>query len=136
MEPDGKNFFNEVTLKLILQTFNWDYCHSLMDYCKEGDKWEHSFVPFRADFYPEGALLARSDKAIIKSVGKTIIHYRNERFLTGWGIYDRFGIDGMNDIESWDFEEEKEWTITKFNGEWVTTFTELTQCPFRTTIRC
>ena len=73
---------------------------------------------------------------LIRAYGKSVIHYKNERFLTGWGIYDRFGHDGLNDIKNWEYEEEMEWTITKFNGDWVTTFTYLTECPFRTKVKC
>ena len=136
MKSDGKEYMNEGALKIILKQLGWDYAEMLSDITKKEHDIRSDVVPLRADFYPEGWVLARSNKAIIRAYGKSVIHYKNETFLTGWGIYDRFGLDGLNDICNWRYEEEMEWTITKFNGDWVTTFTHLTECPFRTKVKC
>ena len=97
---------------------------------------DSNVVPLRADFYPDGWTLARSSKAVIKSCGKTIINYKDCTYISPWEIYDRLGQDALNDIENWEIEEEMEWTIVKHDGEWVTTFTHLTECPFRTKVKC
>ena len=137
MKVDGKEYMSEGALEMILKQLGWDYsAPNLTDITKLEHGIENDVVPLRADFYPDGWTLARSNKAIIRAFGKSIIHYKDETFLTGWGIYDRFGHDGLNDIENWRFEEEKEWTIIKFSGEWITTFTHLTECPFRTKVKC
>ena len=136
MEKDGKDYMSEGALKIILKQLGWDYDDMLTDITKREHNIENDVVPLRADFYPDGWPLARSNKAIIKACGKSVIHYKNERFVSGWEIYDRFGPDALSDISNWEFEEEMEWTITKFNGDWVTTFTHLTECPFRTKVKC
>ena len=136
MKNDGREFMSEGALRIILKQLGWDYDNSLTDITKLEHNIDSDIVPLRADFYPDGWTLARSNKAIIRAGGKSVIHYKNERFLSGWGIYERFGHDGLNDIENWEYEEEMEWTIVKHNGEWVTTFTHLTECPFRTKVRC
>ena len=136
MKPDNKNYMSEDVLKIILEQLGWSYTGTLTDILREHNL-NGPIVPIRADFYPIGWKLASSNKAIIICDGyKSVIHYKNERFLTGWGIYNRFGLDGLNDIENWNFEEEMEWLIKKYNGDLITSFTKLTDCPFRTTIRC
>ena len=136
MKPIGKDFFSEPSLDMILKTFGWEYSNNLKDLCVS----EYNFdivVPFRADFYPLGATLAYSKRALIVCDGiGTIIKYKNKRYTSPWEIYSEWGIVGFEDIENWVYEEEKEWLIKKINGDWVKTFTELNKCPFRTTIRC
>jgi len=136
MKVDNTYYMSEDVLRIILKQLGWTYSGSLTDILKEHDL-SGPIVPVRADFYPCGWKLAQSDKALIVCDGyKSVIHYKNERFLTGWGIYDRFGHDGLNDIKNWKFEEEMEWLIKKWNGDLITSFTNLTECPFRTSIRC
>tara|TARA_R110000824_G_scaffold141153_4_gene307601 strand:+ start:1790 stop:2203 length:414 start_codon:yes stop_codon:yes gene_type:complete len=137
MEINNEEFMTVPVLRIILKQFGWDYSDMLMDYCTEGDRWQESVVPLRADFYPVGATLARTKKGFIICDGyKTNIKYKNESFLSPWGIYERFGIKGFEDMKNWRYEEEKEWVIKKFNGEWVQSFTKLTELPYRTKVRC
>jgi hypothetical protein len=136
MIVNGKDFMSEGALRMVLDQLGWTYAESLKDITKGEHDIEGEVLPLRADFYPVGWKLAQSTKAIITCDGQTIIHYKNERFLTPWGIFDMFGSDSLNDIENWKFEEEREWCIKKLNGDWVTTFTYLTECPFRTKVRC
>jgi hypothetical protein len=136
MKPDGKEFFSEVSLRMILETFGWDYSNLLKTVCVN----QHGFdalVPFKADFYPQGWKLAQSKKAFIVCDGyRTVIKYKNRRYESPWDIYAEWGIKGFEDIEKWIYEEEKEWLIKKYNGEWVKTFSHLNKCPFRKSIRC
>ena len=98
------------------------------------------------DFMSEGALrmvldqlgwtYAESLKHITNGDGRTIIKYKDYTYISPWEIYDTLGEDALNDIDNWVFEEEREWCIKKLNGDWVTTFTYLTECPFRTKVRC
>ena len=136
MKTDGREFMSEGALRIILEQLGWNYDNSLTDITKLEHNIDNDIVPLRADFYPDGWTLARSSKAIIRVGGKTIIKYKNYTYGSPWSIVDDWGNDSLNDIENWEFEEEREWTITKFDGSWITTFTYLTECPFRTKVKC
>ena len=136
MKTDGVEFMSEGALEIILKQLGWDYADMLTDITKLEHKIDNDIVPLRADFYPDGWTLARSNKAIIRAFGNTTIKYKNYTYGSPWSIVNDWGNDSLNDIENWVFEEEMEWTITKFNGDWVTTFTYLTECPFRTKVKC
>ena len=136
MEVDGLEFMSEGALKMVLEQLGWDYADMLTDITKREHNIDSDIIPLRADFYPDGWTLARSNKALIRAYGKTIIDYKDITYLSPWEIYDKLGQDALDDIENWEFKEEMEWTITKFNGDWVTTFTYLTECPFRTKVKC
>ena len=136
MKSNNDYFMSEDVLTIILKQLGWTYSGSLSDILIEHDL-KGPVVPIKADFYPIGWKLANSTKAIIVCDGyKSVINYKNERFLTAWGIYSRFGEEALNDIENWEFEEEMEWLIKRYNGDIVTSFTKLTDLPFRTSIRC
>jgi hypothetical protein len=136
MKADGERYMNEGALELILKQLGWDYANNLTDITKLEHNIENDVVPLRADFYPEGWVLARSNKATIRAYGTTTIKYKNYTYKSPWSIVDDWGMDSLDDVENWIIEEEMEWTITKFNGDWVTTFTHLTECPFRTKVKC
>ena len=51
-------------------------------------------------------------------------------------IFECHGQEALDDIDNWVFTEEIQWLIKKINGEWVRPFTLLTECTFRTTVRC
>ena len=51
-------------------------------------------------------------------------------------IFECHGEQGLKDINEWVFLEERQWLIKKLNGDWVRPFTLLTECPFRTNVRC
>ena len=130
------NYISQPALKMILSQLGWEYSDGLMDYVNEHDLYEDNNIPFRADFYPEGVKLASSKKAIIIADGRTTIKYKNYTYGSPWSIVDDWGMDSLNDIENWVFLEERQWLIRKLNGDWVQPFTLLTECPFRTSIRC
>tara|TARA_R110000824_G_scaffold373664_4_gene564062 strand:+ start:320 stop:772 length:453 start_codon:yes stop_codon:yes gene_type:complete len=137
MVPDGKEFLSEGALRLILKSLGWDYSESFRDICSNEHNLVGEVLPLRADFYPVGWKLAFSNKATISCDGVfTSITYKGENFISPWEIYDRFGADSLNDMENWIFKEEKEWLIKKLDGSWIGTFTYLTECPFRTKVRC
>ena len=129
------NYISQPALKMILSQLGWDYSNNLIEYVREHDTYNGE-IPFRADFYPEGARLAHSKKAIIIADGKTTIEYKDTIWFSPWMIFECHGVDGLNDIDNWVFKEERQWLIKKTNGDWVRPFTLLTECPFRTNIRC
>ena len=136
MEVDGLEFMSEGALKMVLEQLGWDYSYDLTNITKLEHNIDSDVLPLRADFYPDGWTLARSNKAVIRAFGKTTIKYKNYTYGSPWELVNDWGIDSLDDIGNWKFEEEMEWTIVKFNGDWVTTFTYLTECPFRTKVRC
>ena len=136
MKADGERYMNEGALELILKQLGWDYANNLTDITKLEHHIENDVVPLRADFYPEGVRLASSKKAIIICDGKTTIQYKDTIYYTPWMIFECHGQEALDDIDNWVFREEKQWLIKKINGEWVKPFTLLTECPFRTTVRC
>ena len=131
----NNNYISNSVLKIILSQLGWDYANHLEDYVKEKELYEGE-IPFRADFYPEGVRLASSKKAIIVSDGTTRIKYKEVVYLSPWMIFECFGQQALDDIDNWEFLEERQWLIKKVNGDWVRPFTILTECPFRTSIRC
>lgn len=130
------NFLSIDALEMILSQLGWNYSNSLNDIIGEHQSYSLKRIPFRADFYPPGWRLAASKKAIIISDGETEIEYKGELFYSPWEIFDRFGEDSLLDINNWNFIVERQWLIRKLNGDWVKSFTLLTECPFRTVIRC
>ncbi len=135
MEKKQWNYLNELALETILSQLGWDYSNNLTNYVKEVDTYKGD-IPFRADFYPEGVRLAESKKAIIIADGKTVIKYKGTSYFSPWMIFECHGQQALDDIDNWEFKEERQWLIKKINGDWVRPFTLLTECPFRTTIRC
>jgi hypothetical protein len=136
MIVNGKDFMSEGALRMVLDQLGWTYAESLKHITNGEHNIEGEILPLRADFYPVGWKLAQSTKATIKCDGRTIIKYKDYTYISPWEIYDTLGEDALNDIDNWVFEEEREWCIKKLNGDWVTTFTYLTECPFRTKVRC
>lgn len=134
-ENMSDNFLNNNALGMILSSLGWEYSGDLIDYVKEVNTYKGE-IPTRADFYPEGVRLASSKKAIIICDGKTTIQYKDTIYYTPWMIFECHGQEALDDIDNWVFTEEKQWLIKKINGEWVRPFTLLTECPFRTTVRC
>ena len=135
MEKKQWNYLNELALETILSQLGWNYSNNLISYVEEHNLYVGD-IPFRADFYPEGVRLAESKKAIIVADGKTIIEYKGTSYLSPWMIFECHGQQAFDDIDNWHFKEERQWLIKKINGDWVRPFTLLTECPFRTTIRC
>tara|TARA_R100000315_G_scaffold61662_1_gene40696 strand:- start:155 stop:562 length:408 start_codon:yes stop_codon:yes gene_type:complete len=135
MNKNKWNFLDELALETILSQLGWNYSNLLHEYVTEKQNYNGA-IPFRADFYPEGVKLASSKKAIIVSDGKTNIEYKGTLYVSPWMIFECHGEEGLKDIDNWDFKEERQWLIKKINGDWVQPFTLLTECPFRTTIRC
>jgi len=140
LEPVGVNMskFNYIKaadLGLILQQMGWDYSNHLQDYVREHTMYNGQ-IPFRADFYPEGVKLATSKKAVIIADGKCCIEYKGVPYLSPWMIFDCHGQTALDDIDNWIIKEERQWLIKKINGDWVRSFTLMTEIPFRTNIRC
>ena len=77
MKADGERYMNEGALNLILEQLGWDYANNLTDITKLEHNIENDVVPLRADFYPEGWVLARSNKATIRAFGNSVIHYKD-----------------------------------------------------------
>ena len=128
-------FLDELALEIILSQLGWNYEHHLENHVKAHDSYNGD-IPFRADFYPEGVRLASSKKAIIISDGRSYIEYKGEPYLSPWIIFENYGQQALDEIDEWKFIEERQWLIKKINGDWVQPFTLLTECPFRTSIRC
>ena len=77
MEVDGLEFMSEGALKMVLEQLGWDYADMLTDITKREHNIDSDIIPLRADFYPDGWTLARSNKALIRAYGKTIIDYKD-----------------------------------------------------------
>lgn len=134
MEIDGKNFMEVGTLKIVLGQMGWIFADKLSDEVKDIYTSSH-IVPLVPDFYKKGTVLAVSKKALILADGETEITYRDMKFTTVKDLCKHFGPSAIEDMDNWKFDVEMEWVVKK-NGQWVTSFSNMYGCPFRTNIRC
>ena len=66
----------------------------------------------------------------------TLFNHKDELYLTPLMIFECHGQPALDDIENWVFIEERQWLIKKINGDWIKSFTLMTEIPFRTSVRC
>jgi len=94
------------------------------------------FAVFKADFYDDEQIIAVSPKGSqIRSLGKTVLKYKDEVFNSISELFLKFGKDSIQSFNEWQFIEEKEWVVFK-NGEWTHSFTTLNKLPKTTKLRC
>jgi hypothetical protein len=117
---DNENYLDPIVVEKILELWGWKFLSAKI---KEG------ILLFKADFYDTGFILAERRNAVIKCEGET-------RFLINGKVYNSISeaieINGdkiLKDINSWEWKIEKEWQVEKKNGDFVTTFSTLSQCP-------
>jgi len=127
MEADLRNFLNPSAFKIIIeQQLGW----ILKDF-----KTLNGLAVVRPDFYPNNHVLGISKKAVIVCKGKSLFSIGNKEYNSIDDAFDKLGVSILDTFEEWEWQMEKEWVIMK-DGEWVGSFTILTECPFRTKIRC
>tara|TARA_R100000008_G_scaffold76535_1_gene56442 strand:+ start:5724 stop:6203 length:480 start_codon:yes stop_codon:yes gene_type:complete len=141
---DNKYFFNTAVLKIILEQMGWTLNEesNLIDdlddkWQNSGFKWKSQVLPIRPDFYPNGAILASSKKYNIVCDGYSEIEYKDKIFKHPSEILTTFGEEGIADIENWNIKIEKEWVITNNtrSSNWTYSFSLLSDCPFRNSLR-
>ena len=89
----------------------------------------------RADFYPVGHIFAYSSRAIIVCDGEMQIIYDGLTFTDFSQLVEVYGNDAINTFPEWEIKIEKQWAIKKA-GKWVSAFTNLSEMPYRTNVRC
>lgn len=123
---DLRNFISKDALKLMFSLNGWT----------ETEIREiANMAVFKPDFYEHGYIIAKSKKAVIKSMGNTKVSYKGDEFDSVQDLLEKHGPHSVLDFKDWTFTEEREWVILK-NGEWATSFTTLDKLPTTKKYRC
>ena len=93
-------------------------------------------VMLKPDFYPTGYILAYSKKAIIICDGSSVINYQGHIFNDVQELVKKYGEKILSEYQTWDFKQEKEWLIKKLNGDWVGSFSKMSELKNRRKLRC
>ena len=124
---DLKNFISEEALSMMMTINGWKLLSPIVI---------EDFAVFKADFYDDEQIIAVSPKGSqIRSLGKTVLKYKDEIFNSISELFLKFGKDSIQSFNEWQFIEEKEWVVFK-NGEWTHSFTTLNKLPKTTKLRC
>ena len=127
MNADLTNFLNPTAFKIIMEEqLGW----ILRDY-----KIIDGLAVVRPDFYPNNHVLAVSKKATIICRGESKFVVGEQEFSTIDEAIETLGMIVLENFDDWEWKIEKEWVVLKDN-HWVTSFTLLNECPFRTSVRC
>ena len=122
---DGVNFVDKRVPPNLLKAFGW--------ICKDFKTYD-GLAPVKADFYPKGWVLALSKRAIIICDGETLIRYKGEEYYSFDELKQRWGNEAYLTFPDWEIIEEKEWVIKK-NGEWLYSFSDFSELPFRSEMK-
>tara|TARA_R100000152_G_C6781793_1_gene217139 strand:+ start:2274 stop:2672 length:399 start_codon:yes stop_codon:yes gene_type:complete len=132
MIEDNINFINEKTFPKLMEIFGWEIKPNYQTY--------NGLVITRADFYPIGHVLGYSSKAIIECDGESVIELNGVKYYDFLEIVDDLGIEeAIKSFPSWNVIVEKQWAIRKSNKEgkiWVGAFSNLSELPYRKSLRC
>ena len=111
-------------------------CMELCDWKVKEYKMFNGLVLLKPDFYPEGYILAYSKKAIIICDGSSVINYRGYVFSDTQELVKKYGEKILSEYQTWDFKQEKEWLIKRLNGQWVGSFSKMSELKHRKNLRC
>lgn len=123
---DNINFTEKQLLPRLFEIFGWNL--------KECDECG-TIAPVRADFYPVGYVLGFSKKAVIICDGESEFDYEGTTYFDFQDLYDELGDEAYATFPDWNIVIEKEWCVKK-NGEWVASFSNISEMPFRTKVGC
>ncbi len=110
-----------------MEIFGW----SVKEY-----KTYNNLAVVRADFYPVGYILGFSKKAVIVCDGEMCITYNGKEYNEFSQLYEEFGDKAYETFPDWDIKIVKEWLIKGLNGEWISSFSNLAEMPYRTQVKC
>ena len=122
-------FMSEPAAKLVFQTLGWTPSKFLYPFNNE-------IVALDPNFYPVGWVVAVGKKSLIKCEGESLFYLGEKKYNNIETAITENGTDILKYINEWNWEITKEWLILKGNGEWITAFSSMYNCPFRTAIRC
>jgi len=123
---DDLNYADKRIIKTVFDIFGWNL--------KEVKEYDNVAL-IRADFYPVGYVLAISNKAIIICEGQSVFTYKNKEYNDFEELLNTIGSRAYSTFPNWQVGMEKEWTIRK-NGEWIGSFSNLSDMPYRKQVRC
>ena len=123
---DNINFTEKQLVPQLFEIFGWQ----LQD-CDECG----TLAPVRADFYPTGYVLGFSKKALIVCDGESEFDYGGKTYFDFQDLYDELGEEAYSTFPEWTIIIEKEWCVKK-NNEWIASFSNLAEMPFRTKVGC
>jgi hypothetical protein len=124
---DNINFVNAKVLPDLLKIFGWELKKDIMVH--------NGLAVVRADFYPLGHVFAYSTKALIVCDGEMRIKHKGKEFTDFGQMIEEYGNSAFETFPEWEIEIEKQWAI-KRSGKWVSAFTNLSEMPYRKTVRC
>lgn len=111
-------------------------CMRISDWNVKQYKMFNGLVLLKPDFYPTGYILAYSNKAIIICDGSSVINYRGSVFNDTEQLVEKYGERILSEYQTWDFKQEKEWLIKRLNGDWVDSFSKMSELKHRKKLRC
>ena len=126
MLEDNINFMKKEVFPEFLSIFGWKV--------KEFKTYDGLAV-IRADFYPIGHVLAISKKAVIVCEGNSQFDCSGSCYYDFKELIKQEGDSAYETFPSWVITVEKEWTIRK-NGEWIHSFSNLQDMPYRKQVKC
>tara|TARA_R110000751_G_scaffold79711_2_gene160659 strand:+ start:1867 stop:2250 length:384 start_codon:yes stop_codon:yes gene_type:complete len=119
---DDVIFFEPNIPEQILKVFGWEIKKPIV---------QKGVLFFKADFYDDGFILAERRNAIITSEGETLFYIDGVKYTNISKAIKELGFSILESINNWDWKIEKEWVVTKKNGAFITTFSELHECPLK-----
>ena len=84
---------------------------------------------FHPDFYEDGIIIASCKKGIIVARGETEFFLKGKKFNSIYNAIREYDSGILNSINEWEWKEAKEWTVQSLNGNWISAFTLITECP-------
>ena len=127
ISEDNFNFITTSYFPKMMEIFGW----SVKDY-----NTYNNLAIVRADFYPIGHILGFSKKAVIVCDGNMLFIYNGREYEDFSQLYEELGDKAYDTFPDWDIKVAKEWLIKGLNGEWIYSFSNLVQMPYRTQVKC
>ena len=93
-------------------------------------------IALNPNFYPTNWCIARSNKATITSQGYMKVLIDGQQYNKIDKIIEDFGEAVLESILNWEWVATKEWVIRDNDGDWVKSFDNFYNCPFRTVVKC
>jgi len=117
---DNEIYFDPIVTKNVLELFGWKI---------KSPQISNGILLFKADFYESGFILAERRNAVIKCEGETLFYINGKSYSSIANAIQLLGLEILKDIKSWEWKVEKEWQVEKKNGDFITTFSTLGDCP-------
>jgi len=120
-------FMQENVAKIIIEQLGWK-SHKFITFPKG--------IALNPNFYPNNWCIARSNKATIVSQGYMVVLIDGKKYNKITEMIEDFGEIILESILDWEWVATKEWVIRDNDGNWIKSFDNFYNCPFRTVVKC